>query len=331
MVVQQQRVLVIGGAGFLGQAIVKQLLDKGYYVKVFDIVAPQTDIPFVIGDITDQTQIAEALVDIDVVIHTASPIHGKPASVYFKVNVEGTRNVISCCLEAKVCKLIYTSSASVIYDGSDLINADETVPYCSVHMDAYNETKAIAEEMVLKANSSNFHTCALRPSGIFGPKDSQGSLAIVEAAKKGQSKVMIGNNESLFDLTYVDNVAYAHLLALEKLSDEKVQGQVFIITNDQPIFFWDYPKVLLHELGYRNTQSIKLGNSFASFLADVMSLIPGYEPSLTRFRIKIIQSNRYFNISKAKEILGYKPIVPLMEGIRLTAEYWKEMGCGNKN
>ena len=239
------QVLVIGGAGFLGQAIIDQLLERGDIVSTFDLrSANRPNVNSIIGNINNPGDVRDALQDIDTVIHCASPIHGKPSAIYFKVNVDGTQVVLDMCKEMLVKKLVFTSSASVTYNGNDLFNADETVPYCDVHMDAYNETKAIAEEMVLNANSETLYTCSIRPSGIFGPKDSQGSLAIVEAAKKGQYKVVIGSNSSLFDLTYVDNVAYAHILAMEKLDDPSVQGEAFLITNDEPILFWDYPKVV---------------------------------------------------------------------------------------
>jgi sterol-4alpha-carboxylate 3-dehydrogenase (decarboxylating) len=330
--------LIVGGAGFLGKAIVDMLLEEGENVSIFDLVQP-SEIDdrlqkFYKGDITSPTDVFEACKDKTVVIHTASPIHGKPASVYHKVNVEGTRNIIQACLKHKVGKLVYTSSAGVIYNGQDLINVDENTPYCDVHMDAYNETKQLAEELVLKSNSKEFLTCAVRPSGIFGPRDAQGSYAIVEAARKGNWRIMIGDNMNLFDLTYVDNAAYAHILAARKLEyGNGVDGEAFLITNDQPIFFWDYPKIVWHQLGYRNTQSIALPKSVAYAIGDLMDFftwvlkpIKAIHPTLTRFRVQVINGNRYFDISKAKKFLGYEPIVSLNEGLNRTAAYWKTQG-----
>ncbi|KAI8913533.1 3-beta hydroxysteroid dehydrogenase/isomerase family-domain-containing protein [Gorgonomyces haynaldii] len=272
------------------------------------------------------------------VIHTASPIHGKPSAVYFKVNVEGTHNIIAACKRNNVQKLVFTSSCGVIYNGQDLINADETTPYCKVHMDAYNETKAIAEEAVLKANGDGLYTCSIRPSGIFGPHDAQGSLAIVEAAERGQYKVKIGANQNLFDVTYVDNAAHCHILAADKLGvDELVGGQAFIVTNDQPVFFWDYPSALLDGLGYKGIQrtTIPLSVGFAlAYMVDafvaLLSPFVVLHPTLTAFRIKVVSGTRYFNINKAKTILGYKPIVPYEEAIRRTVEFWRSEGRHNK-
>jgi sterol-4alpha-carboxylate 3-dehydrogenase (decarboxylating) len=332
--------LVVGGAGFLGNAIVDMLLNEGETVSVFDLVQPNDADSrlehFYKGDITNPKDVEHACKGKTVVIHTASPIHGKPAAVYHKVNVDGTRNIIDACLAQKVSKLVYTSSAGVIYNGQDLINADETTPYCQVHMDAYNETKQLAEELVLQANCKELLTTAIRPSGIFGPRDAQGSYAIVEAARKGNWRIMIGDNMNLFDLTYVDNAAYAHILAARKLQFASgVDGEAFLITNDQPIFFWDYPKILWHALGYRGTQSVCLPKSVAYLIGDMMDFftwvlkpIKAIHPTLTRFRVQVINGNRYFDISKAKKRLGYEPIVSLTEGMHRTSEYWKTQGYG---
>ena len=158
----------------------------------------------------------------------------------------------------------------------------------------------------------------------------------MESAKKGQWKVMIGDNQNLFDMTYVDNASHAHILAAIKMEKGSgIEGQAFFITNDQPIFFWDYPKLLFHYLGYRGTHSVRLPEWFAYVLGDTMdfftwALSPfvALHPTLTRFRVKIITGNRYYNISKAKSLLGYKPIVPLIDGFKKTAEYWKTQGYG---
>lgn len=179
------KILVIGGGGFLGKSICQLLLDNekeagtsNVKVSVFDLRIPadldRERLSAVIqGDITSMDSLLAAFQGQDIVIHTASPIHGLPASVYHKVNVQGTLNVIDACIKAQVKKLIYTSSAGVVYNGNDLHNVDEaTTGYCDVHMDAYNETKAMAEEAVLKANGKggSLLTCAIRPSAIFGPR-----------------------------------------------------------------------------------------------------------------------------------------------------------------
>jgi sterol-4alpha-carboxylate 3-dehydrogenase (decarboxylating) len=89
--------------------------------------------------------------------------------LYHRVNVDGTKTVIAAAIESGVRKLVFTSSAGVVFNGSDIINGDERLPLPDVPMDAYNNSKAKAEAAVLEANGRNgLLTVALRPAGIFG-------------------------------------------------------------------------------------------------------------------------------------------------------------------
>jgi sterol-4alpha-carboxylate 3-dehydrogenase (decarboxylating) len=103
------------------------------------------------------------------VIHTASPLHGAPDALFTRVNVAGTRAVLAAAAAAGVRKLVYTSSASVIFDGRPLANADERHPLPARAMDVYNASKAQAERLVVAANTpGGLQTVALRPAGIYG-------------------------------------------------------------------------------------------------------------------------------------------------------------------
>lgn len=90
--------------------------------------------------------------------------------IYEKVNVLGTSTVIASCIKAGIKKLVFTSSAGVVYDGEEnIVDVDERLNFPEIPMDAYNETKARAEALVLGANGKEgLLTCALRPAGIFG-------------------------------------------------------------------------------------------------------------------------------------------------------------------
>ncbi|KAI0247142.1 C-3 sterol dehydrogenase [Lactifluus subvellereus] len=212
---------VIGGSGFLGRHIVEALVARGDPVAVFDIVQRYHDTPFYSGDISDQAQVSDALKKSGAtcIIHTASPTAGlQDPALYWKVNVDGTRAVIAAAKENKVPKLVYTSSAGVVFNGQDLIDVDERIPLPDKPLDAYNESKAKAEELVLAANGTDgLLTVALRPAGIFGPGDRQAVPGFAKVLKEGRSHFQIGDNTNLFDWTYVGNVAYAHILAADKL------------------------------------------------------------------------------------------------------------------
>ena len=110
----EDKYLVIGGGGFLGKRIVELLLERGDSVSVFDVRQSYNDErldKYHVGDICSVESVIEACRGKTVVIHTASPIHGLPSDVYFRVNVQGTNNVITACQVTRVKKLVFTSSA----------------------------------------------------------------------------------------------------------------------------------------------------------------------------------------------------------------------------
>ncbi|KAG6836106.1 hypothetical protein H0H93_011333 [Arthromyces matolae] len=213
--------LVIGGSGFVGRHIVQQLLDRGDTVSALDIVQRYHDVPFYSADITDEHQVADALrkSGATCIIHTASP----PATInnptlFFKVNVDGTKAIIAAAIATGVRKLVYTSSAGVVFNGGDLINVDERLAPPEVPLDAYNDSKAKAEAIVLAANGKEgLLTVAIRPAGIFGPGDRQVMSGLYSVYENNQTHFQIGDNTNLFDWTYVGNVAHAHILAADKL------------------------------------------------------------------------------------------------------------------
>lgn len=348
MATSMDSVLLIGGAGFLGLHIVQQFWEQSPRpeIHVFDI-RPLPDkiskyftfdpkkIHVHVGDLTSKDDVTKAIKESNpsVIVHSASPIHGLGQEIYEKVNIHGTKNLIECAKEQKIRALVYTSSAGVIFNGEDVHNADETWPIPEVPMDGYNETKAIAENMVLKANSpsENFYTVALRPAGIFGPGDRQLVPGLRQVLERGQTKFQVGDNNNLFDWTYAGNVADSHVLAAQKLLDPKtvsdVGGETFFITNDTPSYFWTLARTVWKADGHVDNYNIVLSRPVAiavGYLSEFFSKLSGKEPGLTPFRVKIVCAYRYHNITKAKTILGYKPKVELEEGIRYTLDWMDE-------
>ncbi|CAG8467681.1 18243_t:CDS:2 [Acaulospora morrowiae] len=317
--------LVIGGEGFLGHWIVDLLLKRGdKNVSTFDLSQRYFDekVTYYAGDLCNYRDVDDAIKksNATTVFHTVSPPHvGAPAEVYWKVNVEGTKNVVESCITNGVKKLVYTSSSSVIYDGvHELIGVDETTPYPEKPMDVYNETKMEGEKLVINANGrGGLLVAIIRPSAIFGPNDRQLIPAVIKVMQQGQTKIQIGNNYNLVDYTYVENAAHAHILASDKLFDgSPVAGEVFIITNGSPIPFWDLLRYIWAQFDHFPPYIVKFPGSLGFFIAlltEFACRFTGKEAGLNRFRVKFTINNRYFNINKAKKLLGYEPLVELDE------------------
>ncbi|KAF2436443.1 C-3 sterol dehydrogenase/C-4 decarboxylase family protein [Tothia fuscella] len=344
-------VCVIGGCGFLGHHIVELVLLRHPQstVSILDLrdspKRNQQRTTFYACDITDEEAVNTAFQKAkpDVVIHTASPTAQAATAVLkelmYKVNITGTQVLLKAAQECGVRAFVYTSSASVIMgEQSEIVNADERWPVMTGEKqpDYYAHTKGVAETSVLAANrnTSTFLTCALRPAGIFGEGDVQAIPGLITASRKGQSKFQVGPNDNLFDWSYVGNIAHAHLLAavgllatsklsLTPLDTERIDGETFFITNDSPIYFWDFARLVWKEGGDTVAVDKKniwvLPTAFAFFIAMLAEFVMGLlgkVPNLTNAKIRYSVMTRYYCISKAKQRLGYAPIVGLEEGIR---------------
>jgi sterol-4alpha-carboxylate 3-dehydrogenase (decarboxylating) len=333
--------LVTGGCGFLGRFLVDALVRRGDKVTVLDhrVDRWRDDVQFVSGDICDPAAVAGACQGQDVVFHNASLVHTKHSRVeqVRAVNIDGARNVLAGCRKGQVPKLVYVSSASVVYEGDDIERGDESLPYARKWLAPYAETKRIAEEELLSASGQGgVLTCAIRPHMIFGPGDTRLLPAILARARAGKLKFTVGAGDRLNDFTYVDNIVDSLLAADERLvPGSPVAGKAYFITNGEPMNFWDFVRRVLVGLGYAPPRlRIPYAVAYAAAAAreSFDTLVRGgtlhAEEGLSRFSIRYICTHHYFDCARAARDLDYKPRVPLLEGIRRTVEYFRAHGAG---
>lgn len=329
-------VVLVGGCGFLGLHLIQEFYEvtPRPQIHVFDVRPlpdvtgfkfDKSDVTVHIGDLTKQEDVEKVLkaVKPKVVVHSASPVHGLGEEVYAKVNVDGTKTLLKACESCGVSNLVYTSSAGVVFNGDDLYGVDEECPFPYRAMDAYNLTKQQAEQAVLRANSGKLRTVALRPAGIFGPGDRQMIPNLRLMAERGQNKIQLGDNNNLFDVTYAGNVAYSHVLAAQKLlaGAPGVAGEAFFITNDDPIYFWSFARQIWKHDGLLPSSKFiipKKAGVVLGYLSQWACALIGKEPSFTAFRVRTACATRYYDISKAKKRLEYKPKWTLEQALNET-------------
>lgn len=317
-----EKVLVTGGGGFLGRAVVKKLVKKGVEVRSFSRnYYEELNFPGVVqvkGDLADKRAVTEAVTGVDVVYHIAAKagIWGE-WSDFFKVNVTGTDNVIKACLENRVKRLIYTSSPSVVFHGDDMEGVDESVPYPAKYHAAYPETKAIAEKLVKKAGCKELATIILRPHLIWGPKDNH---LVPELIKKAKRLKRVGNGKNLVDTIYVDNAADAHVLAADALEkNPSLSGNVYFISQDEPVSLWQMVDDILDAAGLppvRGSVSARaafVAGSVFEFLFSFLKI--DKDPPMTKFVARELATSHWFDISKAKKDLGYFPEISTKQGL----------------
>ena len=322
------KALVTGGAGFLGRHLVDALSKRGDEVTVLDVGKSNSAVEHISGDITDPATVSRAVRGKDVVFHSASVVHTKwnQLDTIKRVNIGGTHNVIAACREHGVEKLVYVSSASVVYEGEDIRNGDERLPYARKFAAPYAETKSIAEQAVLTAK--DLLSCALRPHSIFGPGDTRLVPAILEKAKSGKLRFSVGRNEKLTDFTYVSNVVDALLAAADRLEPgSPAAGQAYFVTNGEPTPFWSFVRRIVEPLGYASPRfSIPYPIAYAAAWArESLDTLRGgtlnSEESLSRFTIQYLCTDHYYSHAKATRDLGYRPAVSIQQGIERTVAH----------
>jgi nucleoside-diphosphate-sugar epimerase len=318
------KILVTGGGGFLGGAIVRMLRERGDAVRSFSRqrypMLGELGVESRVGDLSDAEAVLAAVRGCDAVIHTAAkPGVWGPFAEYFAANVLGTQNILDACRAEGVRKLVYTSSPSVVHAGGDLENADESLPYPAHYETHYPKTKAEAERRVLAANGPELAAVALRPHLIWGPGDHHLTPRILARGKAGRLR-RIGSAEKLVDATYIDNAAAAHLNALDRLDvGAACAGKPYFIANDEPQPIWTLINGILDAGGLPPvTRAFPLwaGLAVGGVLEAVYSLLrlPG-EPPMTRFVARQLATAHWFNLSAAKCDLGYRPTVTTEEGL----------------
>ena len=177
---------------------------------------------------------------------------------------------------------------------------------------------------MLAASDEKLATCALRPSVLFGPRDYQLIPSIHACIAKGETPWVIGNGDNMWDVTYVTNVADAHVLAAENLlSTRTAAGEAFFISNNEPIPFRDFCLAVWAQFGHYPRFQIHIPESVAIFvgtLAEWTTWLMGTPTTLSSGSVMDAYGTRYCNGAKARNILGYEPRVGIEEGIRISCE-----------
>lgn len=329
------RALVTGGGGFLGEAIVRLLRERGDAVRSFSRgTYPALDalgVEQARGDLADQAAVAAAAEGCDVVFHVAAKagVWGSSAD-YYRANVVGTQNVLAACRTHGVRRLVFTSSPSVTFAGVDQDGVNESEPYPKRFLAHYPHTKAIAEQAVLAANGPDLSTVALRPHLIWGPSDPHLVPRLIDRARAGRLK-RIGHRLNRVDTVYVDNAAVAHLQVADRLAvGSPVAGRAYFVSQGEPEPLWDFVNRVLAAAGLPPvTRGVPAGVAYAAgaVLETIYRLLrlPG-EPPMTRFVARQLATAHWFDLTAARRDFGYEPKVSTEEGLRRLAAGFR--GCG---
>ncbi|XP_071707128.1 3beta-hydroxysteroid-dehydrogenase/decarboxylase-like [Rutidosis leptorrhynchoides] len=347
---QSKTCVVLGGRSFIGRHLVVRLLTLGnWIVRVADSTQSlqldpsesKFDSPlkraistgrasYAHVDFRHKTTIVNAIEGSEVVFYVNDiDSFNQDFYVGYTIIVQGAKYVINACRQCKVKRLIYCSTTDVVIDNShDICSGNETLLYPSKFKDLYTELKAQAEAYVLLSNDiDGLLTCAIRPSSVFGPGDKVLLPSLIEVAKSGWAKFIIGSDQTVSDFTYVENVAHALICAEAALTHHIViaSGKVFFITNFEPTRSWQFALCMLEGLGYYRPY-IKLPGVVSQ---SIVFLIKWMHSNMNSRDLKnasvqnivqLMSHTRTYNCSAAERHIEYSPVVSLDDGITLTVK-----------
>ncbi|XP_023687453.1 3 beta-hydroxysteroid dehydrogenase type 7 [Paramormyrops kingsleyae] len=331
--------LITGGCGFLGQHLLRVLLDheeRLTEIRLFDkqtnpdLAAHSTErvkVLVIQGDVTDPRSMLEASRGADLLIHTASLVdvwHRVPQQAIHAVNVTGTINVINACIENKIPYLVYTSSMEVVgpnIKGDPFIRGDEDTVYNVHHDMPYPRSKAQAERLVLEANGKKLvggaclHTCALRPTGIYGEHHQLMREFYEKGVQAGGCIIRGVPPNTEHGRVYAGNVAWMHLLAARALQEQPhtLGGEVYYCYDDSP--YKSYEDFNMQFLSYYNFRELtvpvwilKLMACVNDFLRMVLKPVYNYTPLLNRYTLAVACTSFTVRSDKAQRHFQYKPL-----------------------
>ncbi len=326
----EMKILVTGGTGFTGSALVLKLIELGHYVRVLDnqkglfyegIEEKGGDVS--LGSITDAPSVSEAMKGIDIVFHLAAAFRELNVSDehYFDVNVNGTRNVLKAAMDEGVTKVVYCSTQGV-HGHIQNPPGDENSPIAPA--DYYQKTKYEGEGVVNEFVREGMKATIIRPTAIYGPGDPGRFLMIYKRVSRGKFPIF-GSGMTYYHPVYIDNLVDAFILAMDP---ERGNGEAYIIGDEEYFTITE----LVKRVGKALDVDLKISKYpifpliVAGHVCEKACKPFGITPPIFPRRVDWYRQVRAFKIDKAKEQLGYIPGVGIDEGLRKTAEWYLKEG-----
>jgi nucleoside-diphosphate-sugar epimerase len=322
--------LVIGGNGFVGRHVVAALQDRGDCVRVLALPTEDTrwlearGIAVHRGDVRQRDTLVAPMRGVHGVLHLAAMMDvWRSVKDYYDVNVNGTENVCRAALAADVDRVVHMSSSSV-YGVAVGRPADETFPL-SPFPDPYPTTKAVGDRSVQRMIlEHHLPGVIVRPDQIFGPGDHLHFGRSAERLRAGRS-VIVGSGDNAIPMVYITDVVQGLLLALDH---EQAVGQIYNITADRPLTQRQFLVEIAHEVGAA-VPSVHLPYRVlyaAGYVAERLATATrsSRRPPITRLGVAFLGTDQRHAIDKARRELGYSPQVPVPEGVRLTASWYRQ-------
>jgi dihydroflavonol-4-reductase len=324
---QADAILVTGGTGFLGRALVERLLDTGSRVKGLarsdaseDVLAGLGAEP-VRGDLLDLDALAAAMRACDVVYHTAggNAFCLRDPSPLFEVNVRGSENVIRAAALAGVRRVVYTSSAATLGEASGTIGSEES-PHRGWFLSDYERSKFEAEQAVFAAAcGAGLEVVSVNPASVQGPGRATGSAKLLLDFLNGRIPAVVDSRLSLVDIA---DCTEGHLLA----GSRGMPGERYVLSG-ATLSVREGLALLASVVGIdRPVRMLPPRLALAAATAvETLGRVRRSSPRICRELVRTLIHGHAYDGSKATRALGLR-YTPVEETLRRTVEWWLEQG-----
>jgi dihydroflavonol-4-reductase len=323
--------LVTGGAGHIGNVLVRELIYRGEPVRV--LVLPGEDtrslqglpVEFAEGDVCDKESLIHAMQGVDVVFHLAALVSITEDKAYLleAVNVEGTRNIIEAAKQCQVNTLVYTSSIHALERPPVGVSITEMCAFDPENpAGPYDRTKAKASLLVKKAADEGLDTRIVCPTGVIGPYDYRRSEMgeLILSFMQKRLNVLV---DGAFDFVDVRDVAEGQILA----RDYGKSGETYILSGERIELKWLH--ALVKKITGKETKPITFPLPIVMIIAPLAEWyykITKQKPRITRYSLETVISNSEISSEKARTELGYQPR-SLTKSVTDTVRWWlKNLG-----
>lgn len=325
-----QRILITGAAGFTGLSLALTLAAAGHRIRGLVRnrdgagVLERAGVTAVAGDIRDREVLRQATEGIDTVYHLAAVFRrvGVPDSEYREVHVDATRRLIEASAAAGVRRIVHCSTVGVHGSVSEEAPATEDAPFQPG--DIYQETKLEGEQAAIEtADRIGVPLTVVRPGPIYGPGDKRLFKLIGGVARKRFR--LLGNGSPHFQMVYIDDLTEG---LRQAAAAPIAAGRTYILTGEEAPTL---NQLVVEIAGVARVPSPRLRLPvwpfwLAGALCEAVCVPFGAEPPIFRRRVKFFTSNRWFDISRARNELGFAPKVSLRDGLRRTIESYRQLG-----
>ena len=321
-------ILVTGATGFLGSALVMELVKRQQEVRVLVRDAQKAREQFgdavtiVPGDITDAPQVQQAVEGVDTLYHLVGRLYhpATPAELYYQTHVEGTRTLLNACQgQARLRRIVHVSTTG-IHGVTGLTPAAEDAPFAPTN--PYERTKLEGELLALKAyQEQGLPVSVIRPGLVYGPGDLH-LLGFFRTIQKGLFRVIAGGKSCLHPV-YIDDMVSSFLLCAES---EQALGRAYNIAGSQVVSMRQLATEIARSMK-RDLPSGSIPLWLANLASDIFAVTPGLKGErapLTRSRVDFLTHSRVYDISRARAELGYAPAIEIEEGLKLTAAWYEK-------